>query len=490
MLGIPLAALATVLALIACAPRALAGDFLWGVNGHPLVSYPGVTFEQQLDMMRALGLKSYRVDVVDMRHADKLAKLVEAAKARDIQILPVITTGIDLAKGTPEEIYARAYAIARDLVGRFGRDIRVWELGNEMENFAILKPCETRDDGTQYPCNWGPAGGVGTDEYFTPRWRKVSAALKGLSDATVSVDPGIVKAMGTAGWGHVGAFDRMKADGIRWDISVWHLYGDEPEWALRHFARHGKPIWVTEFNNPYGSLNGEVQQAEGLRHAMARLLHLSPKYRIEAAHIYELLDESYWGTDFEAVMGLVRLQRTPDGNWSAAGAKPSYHVVRKIVRVVDSDVLAVLGAKRLGNGPVSKVAAAPNRCSPASIAAATTPTAGRIMYAYCLLLDRPVDGGGLAAWQAELQRGMTMATLLQAMIASKEFQKRHGVQVISDSEFAKTLSRVLLGREATGPTTLGPGQGPVATKDGRAAIVAYLLGSTAFHDRHPLLAAP
>ena len=107
-----------------------------------------------------------------------------------------------------------------------------------------------RDDGVQYNCAWGPAGGVGPLEYYGPRWRKVSAVLKGLSDGTTAVDPAIRKAMGTAGWGHLGAFARMQQDGIRWDISVWHMYGSDPEWAFKTLAGFKRPIWVTEFNHP------------------------------------------------------------------------------------------------------------------------------------------------------------------------------------------------------------------------------------------------
>ena len=29
-----------------------------------------------------------------------------------------------------------------------------------METYAILKPCERQDDGVQYNCAWGLAGGV------------------------------------------------------------------------------------------------------------------------------------------------------------------------------------------------------------------------------------------------------------------------------------------------------------------------------------------
>ncbi|TIP52118.1 MAG: hypothetical protein E5X56_34480, partial [Mesorhizobium sp.] len=85
---------------------------------------------------------------------------------------------------------------------------------------AILMPCEMQDSGIQYNCSLGPAGGTETSDYFSPRWAKVSAVLRGLSDATIAVDATIRKAMGTAGWGHRAAFTRMLQDGIRWDISV------------------------------------------------------------------------------------------------------------------------------------------------------------------------------------------------------------------------------------------------------------------------------
>ena len=67
-----------------------------------------------------------------------------------------------------------------------------------------------QDDGKQYDCAWGPAGGVGPLEYYGPRWQKVSAVLKGLSEGAAAADPAVLKAMGTAGWGHLGAFERRR----------------------------------------------------------------------------------------------------------------------------------------------------------------------------------------------------------------------------------------------------------------------------------------
>jgi len=273
-------AVACLLATVAPA----SADLLWGVNGHPITAYPGIPVERQLDFLKDLGLNSYRVNVAGEDNADSLATLVDAGKARGIEILPVITpAGMDLDKDSPQELYGKSRKLAIALGKRFKDDIRVWELGNEMETYAIIKPCEKRDDGTQYPCAWGPAGGTGALDYYGPRWVKVSAVLRGLSEGMTEVDPGIRKAMGTAGWGHTGAFARMKQDGIVWDISVWHMYGDDPEWAFREIAGYGKPIWVTEFNNPYGSQRSERQQADGIKQTMTRLRELSEKYKVEAA---------------------------------------------------------------------------------------------------------------------------------------------------------------------------------------------------------------
>jgi len=275
-----------------------AADLLWGANGHPITAYPGISIERQFDYLEDLGMKSYRVNVSDTSSADSLATILAEGRKRGIEVLPVITPGgVDLDKDSVEDLYGKARALAVALGSRFKGEIRTWELGNEMENYAIIKPCEKRDDGTTYPCAWGLAGGTGALDYFGPRWAKVSAVLKGLSDGMTEVDPGIRKAIGTAGWGHTGAFERMKRDGIAWDISVWHMYGEDPEPAFKVLAGYGKPIWVTEFNNPYGSRSGEQQQAEGLAQSMVRLRALQRRYKVEAAYVYELLDAGLRGVD-------------------------------------------------------------------------------------------------------------------------------------------------------------------------------------------------
>lgn len=321
--------------LIACAASGFASpagaDLLWGINGHPIVSYPGVTIEQQLDLVKDLGMKSYRVDVYSTEQADALGRLIAAGKERGVAILPILIPHLDLENSSEAELREKARAFAQGFVTRFKDDVAVWELGNEMEIFALIKPCEMRDDGTQYPCEWGPPGGVGPLDYYGPRYVKVAAVLRGLTEGARAASPTVRRAIGTAGWGHLGIFERLKNDGVEWDITVWHMYGEDPEDAFKALVDFGKPIWVTEFNYPYGSQKGEREQAEGLRRDMLRLRELSSKYKVEAAHIYELLDETYWAPNFEAYMGLVRLEGSKAQGWRLGAPKPAYSAVKNTI---------------------------------------------------------------------------------------------------------------------------------------------------------------
>lgn len=312
-----------------CAP--CWADIQWGVNGHPLVSYPGVSIDEQLDLVEKLRMRSYRVDVYSTEQMDRLSALIEAGSKRQIEILPVLILPAKLDEQDSGELYKAAFALASAFALRFDGTVNVWELGNEMENYALIRPCEMRDDGTKYPCEWGIAGGVGPLDYFGPRYLKVAAVLRGLSDGVQAGNPSARRAIGTAGWGHLGIFDRLHQDGVAWDISVWHMYGEDPEPGFKHLATFGKPIWVTEFNYPYGSQRGAAEQAQGLVKWMRRLEELSGPYKVEAAHVYELLDEPYWAPSYEAFMGLYALTPRPGGGWQPSEPKPAFLAVQEFI---------------------------------------------------------------------------------------------------------------------------------------------------------------
>lgn len=460
-----------VLGLLFAMTAGASAEIMWGVNGHPFYAYPGTPLTKQLDYVLNLGMKSYRVDISGLDRADDLAALVAEAKKRRIQILPVITPAVDLRKDEPKELYEKAFKLAAALATRFKDDIRVWELGNEMENYAIIQPCEKRDDGRTYPCTYGPAGGVDPLDYYGPRWKKVSAVLKGLSDGVVSVDPTIRKAMGTAGWGHVGAFQRIEDDGIAWDISVWHAYGEDPSWAFDILSNFERPIWLTEFNNPYGSKRGEAQQADGVKKMMTRLRELQDTYDIEAAHIYELLDEPYWAPDFEAYMGLVNVVKKEGGGWEPGEPKPAYFTARAIIR-----------------GPAAD--AAPTRhCDLAEIGKSDEAVDARqVRYGYCLVLGRNADGAGLESWTERLAADdIGTFDMLMEMIASNEFAQRYATFTLPNRDYVSLLYRVLLDRDGDGYGVSTYQEALDADETNRMHVALGLMSSSEFKDKHPLL---
>ena len=91
--------LALVLAPLAQA-QTRAPDVVWGVNGHPLVSYPDVSFATQIDLVKAAGLTAYRVDVSsdDAAAQDRFARLLALAHAAGVTLLPVLTPPLSLEK--------------------------------------------------------------------------------------------------------------------------------------------------------------------------------------------------------------------------------------------------------------------------------------------------------------------------------------------------------------------------------------------------------
>lgn len=424
------ASLLAVLLLLAFGLRPASAEIVWGVNGHPIASYPGVSFAEQLDLVKDLGARSYRVDISNLEAADKLAALVAEATSRGIKIVPVLTPAVDLKAMSESELYEQTRSLAKALGTRFRDDIRVWELGNELENFAIIQPCEIRDDGTLYPCEWGPAGGVGALDYYGPRWKKVSAVLRGLSDGMTEADPTIRKAIGTAGWGHTGAFERMRDDGIHWDISVWHMYGGDDEASFKRLAEHGRPIWVTEFNHPRGSKDGAQAQVDGLVQQMQQLRKYQDLYRIEEAHIYELLDETYWAPDFEAYMGLVELHGSAAEGWRLGAPKPAYMAARREI--------------------LTPASAAGPACDLSDIAKIDDIAFRQASIGYCLVLDRVVSREEADGWIRALQDGLSEAEFIAGMLGSEEFRQTHAASLMSDEAYIDLVYRRLLDRPADG----------------------------------------
>jgi hypothetical protein len=294
-----------------------------------------------------------------------------------------------------------------------------------------------------------------------------------LTEGAHAADPTVRRAIGTAGWGHIGAFELMKRDGISWEISIWHMYGQDPEWAFKELAQYERPIWVTEFNNPFGSQRGKEEQVKGLIKTMKRLNELEKTYEVEAAHIYELMDEPYWGKDFESFMGLIEMKKDKSGNWRAGDKKPAYAAVREYI-------------ERIGARPPHDVVL--KRQCEARWAAGTkgATTEVKISYAYCLVLGREPDGAGMKAWSKRLATDMSIERIVIAMLQSDEFSKLYDLPQSSKREYVTLMYRLLLGAD---PATRVLEQAATDLDAGkpRAELQVALVGSKEFHALHPAL---
>jgi hypothetical protein len=294
---------------------------VWGVNGHPFTAYPNIPWGRQLDDTLRLGMQHYRVNTRGDGSHEYMDTLLPMAEARGVVILPMIQPEVDWVNDTPEAIYERAYALGRSMASRYRGRVPVWSLANEIEGHALLRPCERFDDGTPYPCEWGISIGATARDYHGGRWAQVSAVYRGLSEGVRAGDPEALRAIGVAGWGRFGAFERMHQDGIAWEITVWHDYEGVSEEAVARLTSFGRPIWLMEFNAGADS-DSPAERARQVAERVAHYQRLRALYPIAGAFFYELYDEPYWGDTFEARQGLISLRMNWRGFWEVGPDKP------------------------------------------------------------------------------------------------------------------------------------------------------------------------
>jgi hypothetical protein len=324
-------------------PGPSASAMIWGVNGHAVWYYPGATLDQQMSMVRDLGMTYYRVDVHpngvaadDLNVANNLALVVAAAKRHGVSILVTITPKVgEIDNETEASYYKKSYNAARSLVLRFKNDVHVWELDNEVERYAMVRPCETLDNGYVWHCDWGDIGGTNPGDYISARYNRLRGDIRGLSDGIASADATARRIVNVSAGFHYGFLQRLINDGVKFEIIGPHWYStygdiqDPNNNIAKPLAALGKPIWITEFNRGYGSYHGqEAAQGFVIGQMATEFCYIAKIYNIQAAFVYELLDESYYGDTFEAFMGLINLVKDKGGNWVYGPYKPAFSAIK------------------------------------------------------------------------------------------------------------------------------------------------------------------
>lgn len=209
---------------------------------------------------------------------------------------PVLTAPV---LDTESSTYHGAYTAAFNLAQRFRGAVPVWELGNEANTF-IFRDKAAFDDNSD-PVKFQRDG----------RYPRVLALFRGLHDGVRDADETTRIAVGDSGGCNYGFTQALYNDGLRWDITVVHLYdfwgepdnrgtsgahcalGDDMLW---HHTQYNKPIWITEFNyTPATQSKNKDEMSSGIQKMMNRSDKLWSKYDIEAADVYELCDEQNKG---------------------------------------------------------------------------------------------------------------------------------------------------------------------------------------------------
>lgn len=251
---------------------------IWGVNVHKNYS---LSVTQYLDLVKAIGLTSIRVDVYDSTQTTKnwLSTLNNSAIARGITVVPVLIPSL-AASNTEANAYNAAYAMSRSLSQTFPN--MTWEAGNEM-NFNCVNP--------------GVDGSI-PEHYDTALYNRVRGVVKGFIAGIKSVNPNALVGVGTAGI-MFGFLRRLYNDGVRWGYTTEHLYIQPGASAddlisqapalLAPLAEFGKPIAFTEFNQQDG--HGISTDPTTTIALMQAINHHAAQYNIIAAYLYELLDE-------------------------------------------------------------------------------------------------------------------------------------------------------------------------------------------------------
>ena len=302
--------------------------FIIGVNGHSFTQegYWQVPVEQHMALLKEMGIGCYRSDWgwgLDFTHSDKL---VVAAEAAGIKLLPVLFPPVADAKGDPREIRRLAFEYGKAVAARYKGRITHYELSNELDSGAM----------TKWP-NGGDRDGAARSDYDFHKYAEACELLRGLSEGVHEGDPAAKRIIGGSGWLHFGFVDRLLDDAVPCEIIAWHWYSDmgditevkqsySGKWdVIQKLKSWGKEVWITECDRRDGDMDGNEQaQADYLADQVKKCKATGV---VKAFFAYELLDEPYFQGG-EAHYGLVKLVKQ-DGKWVVGARKKAFAAMKQ-----------------------------------------------------------------------------------------------------------------------------------------------------------------
>jgi hypothetical protein len=282
-------------------------SLFYGINGHMAWGsgiYFTMTAEQQLAILKDLGVTMYRCDTADAGMSATLAMALRGAFAGSgVGIMPVLNPRS--AGWNPTGTEAAAYSLGYDMAVRCAQPLKGLvthiECGNELDTIGL----QIGGDGSQ-TTDWSPS-----------QWPAFRGVIRGMIAGVKAVDP-TIKCGVNVGipmayralqmlWNGISPDGTVNGVGgaalVRWDITMYHWYKssydilyaggsaavDIPQVLKDSF---GKPIWLTEFGWS-GSLDTPDSAAAYVTKAMTQYKSIKDKYNIQCIMLYAVIDDSY-----------------------------------------------------------------------------------------------------------------------------------------------------------------------------------------------------
>lgn len=283
-------------------PPAPTGGIVWGVNGHPnRQSYPLNQAESVFKIMSANGLFSYRIDVSD-GDDDVFDTLIPLAAKYGMRIRPML--------------YPTSQAGAYRIAKKYAADIKIWEIGNELDGDRNSAQANINAMTTTYR-------GIVQASNETGAGLKTSINIM----ACNSNDLGGRCPNDTAG--DLWFLDMAAATGFKFDYVTFHYYGhygDTGYWndlllgqMRTAAAKYHVPIFLNETNCAEiynGSTDGGHRGDGACYDGLANMLNeVKSKYSdiVQEVNLYELIDEPN-NDGVEAHFGLMYDINNPKPN--------------------------------------------------------------------------------------------------------------------------------------------------------------------------------
>ncbi|WP_295718802.1 glycosyl hydrolase [Mucilaginibacter sp.] len=259
-----------------------------GVNGHSLSikAYLSVSVAQQIAMMKKMGMKVYRQDIVfnadgSIPSWTPFDELYAAASAAGITILPMINTRTLDFKKTESQSYTAGKTLGTNIAAKNSKYFKYYELGNELDNRVIK----------------AASNGNLTTDYNAKDFKILAAYLKGMDDGIKSKQP-TAQTMVDAGWVHYTFLQMLQSYGVKFNIIAYHWYSDMegaakskgiPDITQKLSSLFTQPIWFTEVGQRYKKVANFEQIQSDFTESFIKKCKANSQ--VKSLQFYELIDQ-------------------------------------------------------------------------------------------------------------------------------------------------------------------------------------------------------